>query len=65
MPTVHIMGSNMMRQAVPLVRPEAPIVGTGLEAQVIKDSRILIVAEGDGVVEFVDADEIVNKVHQD
>jgi DNA-directed RNA polymerase subunit beta len=54
-----LMGSNMMRQAVPLVRPEAPIVGTGLEAQVIKDSRILIVAEGDGVVEFVDADEIV------
>ncbi len=54
-----LMGSNMMRQAVPLVRPEAPIVGTGLEAQVIQDSRILIVAEGDGVVEFVDADEIV------
>jgi DNA-directed RNA polymerase subunit beta len=54
-----LMGSNMMRQAVPLVRPEAPIVGTGLEAQVIKDSRILIVAEGDGVVEYVDANEIV------
>ena len=54
-----LMGSNMMRQAVPLVRPEAPIVGTGLEAQVIKDSRILIVAEGDGVVEFVDSNEIV------
>jgi len=49
----------MMRQAVPLVKPEAPIVGTGLEAQVIKDSRILIVAEGDGVVEYVDANEIV------
>jgi len=48
-----------MRQAVPLVRPEAPIVGTGLEEQVIKDSRILIVAEGDGVVEYVDANEIV------
>ncbi|MCK7534512.1 MAG: hypothetical protein MZV63_27635 [Marinilabiliales bacterium] len=60
-----LMGSNMMRQAVPLVRPEAPIVGTGLEAQVIKDSRILIVAEGDGVVEFVDSNEIVDKVHQD
>jgi DNA-directed RNA polymerase subunit beta len=44
---------------VPLVKPEAPIVGTGLEAQVIKDSRILIVAEGDGVVEYVDANEIV------
>ena len=54
-----LMGSNMMRQAVPLVRPESPIVGTGLEAQVIKDSRILIVAEGDGVVEYVDAEEIV------
>lgn len=54
-----LMGSNMMRQAVPLVRPEAPLVGTGLEAQVIKDSRILIVAEGDGVVEYVDANEIV------
>lgn len=54
-----LMGSNMMRQAVPLIRPEAPIVGTGLEAQVIKDSRILIVAEGDGVVEYVDANEIV------
>ena len=53
------MGSNMMRQAVPLIRPEAPIVGTGLEEQVIKDSRILIVAEGDGVVEYVDANEIV------
>ncbi len=54
-----LMGSNMMRQAVPLLRPESPIVGTGLEAQVIKDSRILIVAEGDGVVEYVDANEIV------
>jgi DNA-directed RNA polymerase subunit beta len=53
------MGSNMMRQAVPLVRPEAPIVGTGLEAQVIKDSRILIVSEGDGVIEYVDSNEIV------
>ncbi len=54
-----LMGSNMMRQAVPLMKPEAPIVGTGLEAQMVKDSRILIVAEGDGVVEYVDADEIV------
>jgi DNA-directed RNA polymerase subunit beta len=54
-----LMGSNMMRQAVPLMRPDAPIVGTGLEAQVIKDSRILIVADGDGIVEFVDANEIV------
>lgn len=54
-----LMGSNMMRQAVPLLRPDTPIVGTGLEAQVIKDSRILIVAEGEGVVEYVDANEIV------
>ncbi len=54
-----LMGSNMMRQAVPLINPESSIVGTGLETQVIKDSRILIVAEGDGVVEYVDANEIV------
>ncbi len=54
-----LMGSNMMRQAVPLVRPEAPIVGTGLEGQVIHDSRILVAAEGDGLVEYVDANEIV------
>lgn len=54
-----LMGSNMMRQAVPLIKPEAPIVGTGLEKTMIGDSRILIVAEGDGVVEYVDADEIV------
>ena len=54
-----LMGSNMMRQAVPLINPEAPIVGTGLEAQVIRDSRILYMAEGDGVVEFVDSNEIV------
>jgi DNA-directed RNA polymerase subunit beta len=54
-----LMGSNMMRQAVPLINPEAPIVGTGLEGQVISDSRILFAAEGDGVVEYVDANEIV------
>jgi DNA-directed RNA polymerase subunit beta len=55
----QIAGSNMMRQAVPLVRPEAPVVGTGIEAIVAKDSRLLVVAEGDGVVEFVDSNEIV------
>jgi DNA-directed RNA polymerase subunit beta len=49
-----LMGSNMMRQAVPLIRPEAPIVGTGLERQVASDSRVLN-AEGDGVIEYVDA----------
>ena len=54
-----LMGSNMMRQAVPLLRPEAPIVGTGLEARSALDSRVLVVAEDDGVVEFVDADEIL------
>jgi DNA-directed RNA polymerase subunit beta len=56
-----LMGSNMMRQAVPLLRPEAPIVGTGLERQVASDSRVLINAEGDGVVEYVDAEKIVIK----
>ena len=50
-----LMGSNMMRQAVPLVRCEAPIVGTGIEKEMISDSRIQIVAENDGVVEFADA----------
>ncbi|MCB9071638.1 MAG: DNA-directed RNA polymerase subunit beta [Prevotellaceae bacterium] len=53
-----LMGSNMMRQAVPLLRPEAPIVGTGIERQLIADSRTQIMAEGDGVVEFVDASVI-------
>ncbi|GGD88466.1 DNA-directed RNA polymerase subunit beta [Planktosalinus lacus] len=53
-----LMGSNMMRQAVPLLTPEAPIVGTGLERQVASDSRVLINAEGDGSVEYVDANEI-------
>ena len=53
-----LMGSNMQRQAVPILRPQAPIVGTGLEARVAKDSRTLINAEGNGVVEYVDADEI-------
>jgi DNA-directed RNA polymerase subunit beta len=55
------MGSNMMRQAVPLLRPEAPIVGTGLEKQVASDSRVLINAENDGVVEYVDANKITIK----
>ncbi len=54
-----LMGSNMMRQAVPLINPESPVVGTGLEARVASDSRILFVAEGDGVVEYVDAEEIL------
>lgn len=54
-----LMGSNMMRQAVPLLRPESPIVGTGLEGILIRDSRTQIVSEGYGVVEYVDAQEIV------
>ena len=53
-----LMGSNMMRQAVPLMRTEAPIVGTGIERQVCEDSRTMITAEGDGVVEYVDATTI-------
>ena len=53
-----LMGSNMQRQAVPLLRPEAPIVGTGLEAKAARDARVQLLAEGDGVVEFVDANEI-------
>ncbi|MFA6873023.1 MAG: DNA-directed RNA polymerase subunit beta [Bacteroidaceae bacterium] len=53
-----LMGSNMMRQAVPLLRTEAPIVGTGIEKQLAQDSRTQITAEGDGVIEFVDATTI-------
>jgi len=54
-----LMGSNMMRQAVPLLNPERPIVGTGIEARVAQDSRVLINAEGDGIVEYVDSVQIV------
>ena len=53
-----LMGSNMMRQAVPLIRPEAPIVGTGIEEQVVRDSRSQITAEGEGVVTYVDSTTI-------
>jgi DNA-directed RNA polymerase subunit beta len=53
-----LMGSNMMRQAVPLLNPEVPIVGTGIEGVVARDARVLINAEGDGVVEYVDAKRI-------
>ncbi|MDR1859499.1 MAG: DNA-directed RNA polymerase subunit beta [Bacteroidales bacterium] len=56
-----LMGSNMMRQAVPLLRPEAPIVGTGLEEATAHDSRVMITAEGNGTIEYVDATEIVVK----
>jgi len=54
-----LMGSNMMRQAVPLLNPEAPIVGTGIEEGVARDSSVLLTSEGDGLVEYVDANEIV------
>ena len=59
-----LMGSNMMRQAVPLLLPQSPIVGTGLEKQVASDSRVLINAEADGVVEYVDANEITIKYNR-
>jgi DNA-directed RNA polymerase subunit beta len=60
-----LMGSNMMRQAVPLLNPEAAIVGTGIEDMVARDSRVLINAEGDGVVDYVDANEIVIRYNRD
>jgi DNA-directed RNA polymerase subunit beta len=56
-----LMGSNMQRQAVPLLKPEAPIVGTGLESKAAIDSRALLIAEADGVVEYVDAKNITIK----
>ena len=59
-----LMGSNMQRQAVPLLRAEAPIVGTGLEGRVARDSRAVLMAEGNGVVEYVDADRIVIRYDQ-
>ena len=59
-----LMGSNMQRQAVPLLKPEAPIVGTGLEGRAARDSRMLVIAEGTGVVHYVDADKITIKYEQ-
>jgi len=56
-----LMGSNMQRQAVPLVKPRSPIVGTGIEKKVAEDSRMLINAEGDGIVEYVDSTKIIIK----
>jgi DNA-directed RNA polymerase subunit beta len=60
-----LMGSNMQRQAVPLIKPQAPIVGTGLEAKAARDARIQMHAEGNGVVEFVDANEIHVRYERD
>jgi DNA-directed RNA polymerase subunit beta len=60
-----LMGSNMMRQAVPLMVPNSPIVGTGLEGRIAKDSRVLLTAEADGVIEYVDAREIHIKYNRD
>ena len=59
-----LMGSNMMRQAVPLLKPQSPIVGTGLERQVASDSRVLINAEGDGTIEYVDAQKVTIKYNR-
>ncbi|MFN5921050.1 MAG: DNA-directed RNA polymerase subunit beta, partial [Bacteroidota bacterium] len=59
-----LMGSNMQRQAVPLLRPQAPVVGTGLEGKITRDSRSMIVAEGNGIVESVDANQIVVRYEQ-
>ncbi len=59
-----LMGSNMMRQAVPLLKPQSPIVGTGLERQVASDSRVLINAEGDGTIEYVDSQKITIKYNR-
>ncbi|MBO6575455.1 MAG: DNA-directed RNA polymerase subunit beta [Rhodothermales bacterium] len=60
-----LMGSNMQRQAVPLLRAEAPLCGTGLEGRVARDSRAVLVAEGDGAVEYVDATKVVIRYQQD
>jgi DNA-directed RNA polymerase subunit beta len=59
-----LMGSNMQRQAVPLLRPEAPVVGTGLEGKVARDSRSMIVAEAEGVIEYVDGNQITIRYGQ-
>jgi DNA-directed RNA polymerase subunit beta len=56
-----LMGSNMQRQAVPLLNPQAPIIGTGMEARIAKDSRALLIAEGNGIVEYVSSTEIIIK----
>ncbi|HRI46022.1 MAG TPA: DNA-directed RNA polymerase subunit beta [Ignavibacteriaceae bacterium] len=56
-----LMGSNMQRQAVPLLKPEAPLVGTGLEGKVARDTGAVVVAEDNGVIEYVDADKIIVK----
>ncbi|HTL10516.1 MAG TPA: DNA-directed RNA polymerase subunit beta, partial [Chitinophagaceae bacterium] len=53
-----LMGSNMQRQAVPLIRPQVPIVGTGLEAKAARDARVQLLADGEGIVEYVDGNEI-------
>ena len=60
-----LMGSNMMRQAVPLLNADAPVVGTGIEGDVARDSRVLINAEGNGVVEYVDAQKIIIRYSRD
>ena len=59
--TGHLWGSNMQRQAVPLIRTDAPLVGTGLESRVAKDSGVTVIAKNEGVIEYVDANKIVVK----
>jgi len=60
-----LMGSNMQRQAVPLLMPEAPLVGTGMEYKVAQDSKSIVIAEDNGVVEYVDAEKIIIKYDSD
>jgi len=60
-----LMGSNMMRQAVPLLDPEIPIVGTGIEPYVARDSRVLLLSEGEGVIDYVDAEKIIVRYARD
>mgnify|MGYP006421026033 CR=1 FL=1 len=60
-----LMGSNMQRQALPLLRPEAPIVGTGIERRIVQDSRIFVIAEADGIIEYADAKKITVRYERD
>ena len=62
--TEHLMGSNMMRQAVPLLKPESPLVGTGIESDVALDSGVTIVAKRDGIVDKIDGKRIVIKAQK-
>jgi DNA-directed RNA polymerase subunit beta len=65
MPNRALMGSNMMRQAVPLLKPESPLVGTGIESDVALDSGVTIVAKRDGTVDKIDGKRIVIKATEE